>query len=97
MCADLVARVPLILQAALDAAATSPAGVASTLSDIREVIVFGGGSRIPIMQLAILSATKMYVHFLFLPTSASWNSPTVRGPILCNSFDPVLFRTVVHA
>ncbi|KAL5961073.1 Hypoxia up-regulated protein 1, partial [Taenia solium] len=59
MCADLVARVPLILQAAMDAAATSPASVASTLSDIREVIIFGGGSRIPTIQLAILSATKM--------------------------------------
>ncbi|VDK33995.1 unnamed protein product [Taenia asiatica] len=59
MCADLVARVPLILQAAMDAAATSPAAVASTLSDIREVIIFGGGSRIPTIQLAILSATKM--------------------------------------
>ncbi|VDM35547.1 unnamed protein product [Hydatigera taeniaeformis] len=59
MCADLVARVPSVLQAALDAAANSPASVASALSDIREVIVFGGGSRIPIMQLAILSATKM--------------------------------------
>ncbi|CDS42119.1 Heat shock protein Hsp70 [Echinococcus multilocularis] len=59
MCADLVARVPLIIQAALHAAATSPAATASTLSDIREVIVFGGGSRIPIIQSAILSATKM--------------------------------------
>ncbi|EUB62508.1 Hypoxia up-regulated protein [Echinococcus granulosus] len=59
MCADLVARVPLIIQAALHAAATSPAAAASTLSDIREVIVFGGGSRIPVIQSAILSATKM--------------------------------------
>ncbi len=51
LCADLVARVSQPVIDALEAANT-PA------TNIKEVILFGGGTRIPIVQSALLKATQ---------------------------------------
>ncbi|KAM3173465.1 hypothetical protein ACTXT7_012448 [Hymenolepis weldensis] len=55
MCKDLIDRMPSILQSAIEVAKNFLVNVGS---DLRDLIGFGGGTRIPAVQAAILSLTN---------------------------------------
>lgn len=55
MCKDLLERIPSVLHAALKIAENFSSSIAN---DLREIIIFGGGTRIPAIQAALLSGSN---------------------------------------
>nr|CDS27994.1 Heat shock protein Hsp70 [Hymenolepis microstoma] len=55
MCKDLIERMSSVLQSAIKIAENFSSNVSN---DLRDIIIFGGGTRIPAVQVAILSVTN---------------------------------------
>lgn len=61
MCKDLIDRMPSVLQSAIEVAKNFSVNVGN---DLRDLIVFGGGTRIPAVQAAILSLINKLLFYL---------------------------------
>lgn len=58
MCADLIERMFPVLQSALKVAENYSSNIPN---ELRDIIIFGGGTRVPAVQASILKGTKRLV------------------------------------